>query len=380
MKSIYYLSIVSILKIQINTLLSKLNNNVNFLIPPLRLGGLILVLLISTSTNAQSLIAVQDGSNATYYASLDSAITYAAAGSSIYIPGGSFTISKSINKELHIIGVGHNPDSCAITGISEVIGNILILNGSDHGSITGLKITGTFSFGTSPYTNVSINYYDIERCNIGGRICLATNSSHILINECIILETIQGNNTQLFQLSKCIVETGYLTYFSSNAYFINNIFLANDNYNGNYSPSSNHYFWVNINDCNFRNNIFLTPIRKDSGSSTASNNQFQNNLFNVGNFLSASPVNFFQNNITGPVSTLFVNQSGYYFDYKQDYHILPGSPAHNAGTDGTDLGIYGTGNPWKEGSLPANPHIQSSSISTVNGNLNVKIKVAAQDN
>lgn len=335
------------------------------------------LLFLSNTTHAQSLIGVQNGSNATYYASLDSAITSAPAGSYIYIPGGSFTLSKSINKELHIVGVGHNPDSCAVTGISEVIGNILILNGSDHGSITGLKISGTFSFGANP-NDVSINYYDIERCNIGDVIRLATRSSHILINECIIRGNIYGNNTQLFQLSKCIVETqqsgsystANLYSFQSNAYFINNIFLSCNNY-----PNGTAYYFSYILDSNFRNNIFLVPISSDGYSN---NNQLQNNLFN-GSSLSTT-LNVFQNNITGPVTTLFKNQSGYYFDYKQDYHILPGSPAHNAGTDGTDLGIYGTGTPWKEGSLPGNPHIQSSSISTVNGNLNVKIKVASQDN
>ncbi len=371
MKRIYYKSIYSILKNSVNYILSKINNGLNLLTLPLGVVGFFLVLLISASTSAQSLIAVQNGSNATYYASLDSAITYAAAGSYIYIPGGSFTLTKSINKELHIIGVGHNPDSCAVTGISEVIGNFLILNGSDHGSILGLKISGTISFGSSPYTDVSINYYDIERCNIGNDIYLATNSTHILINECIIRGRIFGNNTQLFQMSKSIIETSSLYYFNSNAYFINNIFLANNSF-------YHYYYWSTIKDSNFRNNIFLTiPF---ANSSDCINNQFQNNLFNTIYSLPASPTNVFQNNITGPVATLFKNQSGYYFDYKQDYHILPDSPAHNAGTDGTDLGIYGTGTPWKEGSLPGNPHIQSSSISTVNGNLNVKIKVASQDN
>jgi len=343
----------------------------------LHISLVIIVLFLASTSHAQNLIDVQNGNNSTYYVSLDSAITNAADGSTIYIPGGSFTLSKSINKELHIIGVGHNPDSCAVTGISEIIGNILILNGSDHGSIIGLKISGTISFGSSPYTDVSINYYDIERCNIGGTINLATKSSHILINECIIRGNISGNNTQLFQLSKCIVETQqnyYISSFNSNAYFINNIFLSNSN-------SSSVYYWSSIYDSNFRNNIFLSNPYDDSYyRNGVINNQFQNNLFNAGFIITASPANVFQNSITGPVATLFKNQSGYYFDYKQDYHILPSSPAYNAGTDGTDLGIYGTGTPWKEGSLPGNPHIQSSSISTINGNLNMKIKVASQDN
>ena len=92
------------------------------------------------------------------------------AGDYIYIPGGNFTISVPIDKQLQIVGVGHNPDSCAVTGITQITGNILIKNGSNHGSIIGLKILGTVSFGTSPYTDVSINYYTIERCFINSDI------------------------------------------------------------------------------------------------------------------------------------------------------------------------------------------------------------------
>lgn len=335
--------------------------------------SLVSVLLFLVCTiNAQSLIAVQNGTNSIYYASLDSAITNASVGSTIYIPGGSFTLSKTINKELHIVGVGHNPDSCTVTGITQVIGSFTIKSGSNHGSLTGLKISGgiTFSVGTS---DPVLDYFSIERCNIGGSISLATQSSNILINECIIRGySISGGETLGFQMSKCIIENCVITNFKLNTYFINNIFINITFYT--YSLVGVHYAF-------FKNNIFLSPISEYySNISLVSGSQFQNNLFNLGYSTSSSSTNLHRNDITGPVSTLFVNQTGTVFDYKQDYHILPSSPAHNAGTDGTDLGIYGTGTPWKEGSLPGNPHIQSSSISTVNGNLNVKIKVASQDN
>lgn len=338
------------------------------------------ILFLAIPTQAQSPIAVQNDNGTSFYATLDLAITNAKAGDYVYLPGGTFTISVPIDKQLQIIGVGHNPDSCAFTGITQVTGNVLIKNGSDHGLLTGMKISGTISFGTSPYTDVSISYYTIERCNIGGAINLATKSTNTLINECIIHGLIIGNYTQGFQLSKCIVEPSsnsgayfYSLYnFDSNAYFNNNIFLTTSYYNLNY--------WCSVKNCYFRNNIFLS--RTIVGCNPIENNLFQNNLLNAYNANQdiSSTNNVFRNNILGTITTLFKNQSGNLFDYKQDYHILDASTAHNAGTDGTDLGIYGTGNPWKEGSLPSYPHIQSKSISTVNGNLNVKVKVAAQDN
>ena len=59
------------------------------------------------------------------------------------------------------------------------------------------------------------------------------------------------------------------------------------------------------------------------------------------------------------------------------------SIGHNAGNDGTDVGIYGTSTPYKDGGIPFNPHIQSASIINSpdgSGNLRVNIKVAAQRN
>ncbi len=326
------------------------------------------ILLLADPSQAQSPIAVQNNSGTSFYSTLDLAITNAISGDYIYLPGGSFNVTVPISKQLHIIGVGHNPDSCAVTGITQVSGTFSIRSGSDGGSISGLKIIGQIQFYIGTTEN-NISNYTIERCNIGSTITLSNRISNLLINECIIIEGISGNSLQGFQLSKCIIGR-YIIGFDSNAYFLNNIFF------GNVSCGSN----VSIQGAFFKNNIFLSPLTEGTINGVCvAKSQFQNNLFNAGCYYVSNSTNTYQNNITGPVSTLFVNQSGTVFDYKQDYHIKTDSPAHNAGTDGTDLGIYGTGNPWKEGSLPSNPHIQSKSISTINGNLNVKIKVVAQD-
>ncbi|MEI7983947.1 MAG: hypothetical protein WCI71_20035 [Bacteroidota bacterium] len=72
----------------------------------------------------------------------------------------------------------------------------------------------------------------------------------------------------------------------------------------------------------------------------------------------------------------------YSFSYTNNYHLKSTSNGHNAGTDGTDVGIYGTLIPYKEAAVPFNPHISSKSIgSTTNptGTLDVDIRVSAQD-
>lgn len=331
-----------------------------------------LILVLASPTQAQSPIAVQNDSGTSFYSTLDLAITNATSGDYIYLPGGNFTISVPINKTLQIVGVGHNPDSCKVTGITQITGSFTINSGSSHGTITGLKISGGITFTVSA-TDPVVDYYSIERCNIGGNIYLSSRLSNILINECIIRgQSLVGYKPQGFQMSKCIMEHTSIENFDSNASFINNIFIYAQFWNGN----------AIIQNSIFKNNIFLTLVVEynPNWGDFMKYCLLQNNLFNADLLVNSYNTNTHQNNLTGPVTTLFVNQSGTIFDYKQDYHILTSSPAHNAGTDGTDLGIYGTGTPWKEGSLPSNPHIQSKSISTVNGNLNVKIKVAAQDN
>jgi len=327
---------------------------------------LLVFLVFSTSPiQSQTLIAVQNSTSSSFYASLDSAIVHAVAGDFIYLPGGNFTISKPINKKLQIIGVGHNPDSCVSTRITQVTGEFTINSGSDHGSITGIKIPGSISLN-------SIIYYSIERCNLNS-ISIATNSTNILVNECVIHGSISGSESLGFQLTKCIVDGSSVYGFIAKTYIINNIFM---------SPLYLGAAWESkhrIQGCFFKNNIFLSTVTYNSSSTI--DNLFQNNLFNSGITLTSSNGTL-HNNIVGPVTDLFKNKTKALFDYDQDYHILTTSPAHNAGTDKTDLGIYGTASPWKEGSVPDNPHIQKlipQSVSTAAGNLDVKIKVAAQD-
>jgi len=135
-----------------------------------------------------------------------------------------------------------------------------------------------------------------------------------------------------------------------------------------------------INYSLFENNIFLDNYN-NSISGSIFFNSFKNNLFFRTTNLGSS--NFGIGNLVNqPQSSVFINQTGNTFDYAHDYHINPDSPAKNTGTDGTDIGIYGGPFPWKEGSVPFNPHIQSLIIDSKtdkDGNLNVKIKVQAQE-
>jgi hypothetical protein len=114
-----------------------------------------------------------------------------------------------------------------------------------------------------------------------------------------------------------------------------------------------------MSNCIFNNNLFVQNINFPIGTNLGSNNIVNQNP-----------------------SSIFINQSGTTYNYEQNYHLQPTCPGKNAGTDGTDIGVYGGMFPWKDGSLPPNPHVQYKNIqqsTDQNGNLNVNIKVAAQD-
>ncbi|MBK9793187.1 MAG: hypothetical protein IPP60_08805 [Sphingobacteriales bacterium] len=108
----------------------------------------------------------------------------------------------------------------------------------------------------------------------------------------------------------------------------------------------------------------MTRSRNFSELGSTSTNSFVNTIYNLS------------------LSNDFVNVSNPNFSSLFDYHLKSTSSGKNAGTDGTDIGIYGGAYPYKEGAVPPNPHISTKSIaptSAANGTLPVNIKVLAQD-
>lgn len=314
---------------------------------------------------AQTLIAVQNGGAPKFYTILQDALTNAQNKDTIYIPGGVYSFSGTaitINKELHLIGTGHHPDSISATGITRLNVDISIASGANNSTFEGLSLKGGFSV----VSNDDTHNVAISRCICTG-LYLASHSTHCIISENVIKGAVSGNNAQDNLFSNNVIES-YVSDFGVNNIFRNNFFMI----------SSYPYSLSSIEGCYFQNNVFAyTPPSQDIES-----NVFENNLFLRVVMFPAGSIN--SNNIISQTSaSTFVNQSGSTFNYSHDYHLKPDSPGKNAGKDGTDIGIYGGTYPWKEGSIPANPHFQSIKISpkTDNlGNLNVRVKVAAQDN
>ncbi|HNQ69654.1 MAG TPA: hypothetical protein PKN32_14875 [Bacteroidales bacterium] len=346
-----------------------------------------IALAFSTTVFSQAVFVVQNATSSSAHSTLEAAITAAVDGDYIYLPGGIFGVGNlSVNKRVHIFGAGHYPDSTQATGRTALSGNIYFVTGSSNSVLQGVYLSGDIFMGSTADNGVVSNIL-ISRCNVYNISLnyLTTSSTNygaenIFIKDCIIRNNINGASTQ-----GVVVENSIITYqiknFDANAEFRNNIFLRNNNY----SNSSGYCILNNISNCNFSNNIFRHSYNSSGGyfAYSSSNNFFNNCIFGAqstyiygGTFSNCLYATDF--------STLFVNvPSVEDFSYTYDYHLSETSAAIGAGLNGTDCGIYGGDNPYKDGAVPLNPHIQFKQIPTATdsqGKLNIQVTVSAQEN
>ena len=215
------------------------------------------------------------------------------------------------------------------------------------------------------------------RCNITGQFYPSSGgqslSQNILISECIInttsLWTSNYFTSVLFEKTIIYLDPG--SYYAGSALFNNCIF------HNSYSQ-----FFTNLAFNTFNNCIII----QSSGSvSIGSSSTIFNNL--LVSYTSTNPTVTYNGIVTNTIpkeatASTFENANTTSFFYTNNYHVKATSNGHNAGNDGTDVGIYGTLIPYKEAAVPFNPHISSKTIGTVTtptGTLNVDIKVSAQD-
>ncbi|MCX6304448.1 MAG: hypothetical protein NT040_05735 [Bacteroidetes bacterium] len=346
-----------------------------------------LCVLGMSSLSAQELIAVNHvAGGSEFFTRLDSAVIHSANGDYIYLPGTALMNIGNlvINKGVHIIGAGIFPDSCYATGTTFLTGNITIVSGADNGSLQGFMLNGVLTFGTSQ-ANQHVSSYYVSRCNLS-TVYLSNNgtdttTTSFLFRENIIRGHVYGGHSNA-SFRNNILE-GQLNYFYG-ATFLHNDFLWG-------SSKTLNFF---VKNSTFSNNIFKNPCVAYYGYIPVYcvDNNYYYNLFN-------GPIGFFYDyygycvanlngfgNMSGnhesvPNEQIYTSQVGNAYDIHHNYHLVAGSPGINGGSDGTDCGIYG-GEPFKDGMLPVNPHIQFKYVAgSTNpaGTLNIHFKVAAQE-
>lgn len=189
-----------------------------------RLNFILLILLSVFFANAQNTIIVQSDTQASVYTSLDSAVAAAPAGAYIYLSGGRYNLKTDldIDKELHIIGAGHYPDSTVATNRTIITGeDIRFLTGADNSSIEGVYFDG-----------VHIGLFTREENNsvITGLIFKRIYSGRGLY---MFYENYTTNGTIVAKnslIKDCIVSiiSGGVSSYSSRSIFPENIVISNN--------------------------------------------------------------------------------------------------------------------------------------------------------
>lgn len=271
-----------------------------------------------------------------------------------------------------IIGVGHDPTQTHDSLFSFLNGNLYLAEGSDGSLLHGFSFGALFFHNPNTGSNANIGNIAVSRCRIGN--IYIGYSSPSLVHDILFTENVingvSGRNAQNIQFYKNIFESA-VSEFNGNVILANNFFYYGGSY---YAPLTNVYYIL------AENNIFKTayyPLR------TSENNLLRNNIFAANITIDPqTDLNTWQNNFFNqPLNTVFVNYDEGVFSPTNDYHLLPGCVGIGAGSDGYDIGIYGTAVPYKEGAVPFNPRLVSEQVSTQadeDGNISIQVEVEAQ--
>ncbi|MBK9147300.1 MAG: hypothetical protein IPM12_05690 [Flavobacteriales bacterium] len=324
-------------------------------------------LLLSAAASAQLQRIVLHGSSAPQvYTDLAAAVAAAQSGDRLYLSGGNFTVTGDLvlDKTLHFIGAGVNPDSTNVTGLTAIAptGSTQVLTAALNSTFTGIRFINVMQFGngTTDYSPTNVVF---QRCEFMSYTHLNAGSTSTF-DECVFRHRFYGYGGSAV-VTRCLfpfagnATHGTISGFSTGGLFLSNCVVLGGRLNGcDYSTA--------------RNCIFTgtgAPFYQSNGMTIVNNLIVSASL--VGNMSGYTE----SGNILGAdIATIFVNPAS-------DWHLLPGSPAIGMANDGNDAGLYGTHSPYKPGNVPYNPHYSQAAIAPStdwNGALPVQIRTAAQ--
>ncbi|MBN9293420.1 MAG: hypothetical protein J0G96_05520 [Flavobacteriia bacterium] len=312
------------------------------------------IFLLITSQELYSAILTVNNSNPSpgQYTDLQTAIDAAVAGDTLLIHRSSTSYGNAVvTKRLVIIGEGAMPNKAPLStstlGTVTLTYNTTTLEHASKTKLIGLLIGNLNVYEKNATLTNSVDTVEVSYCKIN-TMTLKNNVYGLKINNSIINNLTNGNlygseikQNMFFSLSAS-------SSAGSNNLVIGNIFAVRLVLNGgvvaNNIVYNNTTFATDVSCKNviYSNNLFYASSSTISTSGFSLNgNTSINNLFNV-DPLFVSPITFtalFAYTHTVPASGPFA-----------DFHLQAGSPAKNAGTDGTDLGVYNGPKPWRDGS------------------------------
>lgn len=298
------------------------------------------------------------------YNSLQAAHDAASPGDTLMIQVSADVYGQlNMDRQLTLIGGGHtNP------GTETNISGIYLYPGSDGSKFIGLYVANQLylNYG-GPASNMLV-----ERCQVG---TIYFGGDGLIIKHSYFGNCYLGGGTNVL-ITNNFINGGVSSSTYPSVLISNNVFANN---NSSYGLSSMQFAVIS-------NNIFygLAPSIDGAG---VENCAFNNNISygTVDDNLPPTGSNVGTGNLEG-VDPQFVNVADFLVDnVAYDYHLQAGSSGVNAGTDGTDIGLYGGGDPLlvPYDGVPRIPlittfNLLNSSISE-GGSINVQVEATKHD-
>ncbi len=339
------------------------------------LAAAALLLLAGTTARATVRIVDNNVNSATPYSVIDSAIKASAPGDTVYVQASPTSYGNvNIDRRITLIGAGYD-----ITGtqhnLNSKVSGITLDSTVVFGPVAprGTKIIGLDISTISASQADNISGVSIERCRVSS--ISVTNSSWRVVN-CIV-----GN--LYMSPSSGPVSGGHYTFISNNIFYasisgfgntMTGVVITNNFFKTSGSFISNTWNTV------ISNNIFWFNSASNPFSSTT-NSTFSNNLAFGTSALTLPPAgnsggsNMSNTNpqfVNVPLSSTFstTNIPTYNFGFQT------GSPAINAGSDGTNIGPSGGGYPMSVFTgAPQIPQMQELNILNPVVNLNQPLNI-----
>lgn len=310
------------------------------------------LILISITNFAQNVHTVDNRPGTTaQFTSVQAAHDAAQAGDFIYVhPSPNSYGTLTIRKEIHLRGIGHNPELA--NGEHAILSTITISRNVTEGtfasgsSISGLEINTINDGNEAAFTNILIqnnrinllSFYQAYNYIIQGNVFNSTAGFSILFNTDSHANNVISHN--IFNMvSNTSPTSAIFNRLIASDTVSNNLIIMN--FNG-----ATNTFFNNCNNPTVNNNMFLLGATAVISSITTNNStiNFQNCLtFDYGG-QSITPLSG-SNNIdnTNPQFINIGTPENPGFLYNNNYKLAEGSPAIDAGSDGDDLGIFGQG-------------------------------------
>jgi hypothetical protein len=285
------------------------------------------------------------------YTQVDPAIAASSPGDTIYVYGSLTPYSAfTITKKLVVIGAGYNSNNQFKLKTSvDIIDIRSFITNADGSVIMGFEITNVLRSLSPAANNVTITRNRFLTFGIS----LEGSPDGWKIYNNIIRGPIRGGSFSPTQITatntaiqnNIIIDFQISGFAASSTLIDHNIFIRANNLNSVWNAT-------------ITNNIFIRSTGNIMDN-TVSYNSFSNNLSILSSISSVSPTNSFASN-ENTASGNLVNVDPQFenvtdldeFNFNFNYRLRTGSPARNAGTNGTDLGIYAAPYPFPSGGAP----------------------------